>query len=172
MARTLRDAVIRFYEAGTKLLFTSVLLIALVLSAAPLPADESVETAGLCRQIEKFINALAHDTRTQCLPSSDHGALSFILISENPIFSAEASKKAWLIVTVGAVANVMRGHTNIKSADVLVSDTNMMKKRRGYKYSIALATRLQQQTKAHQIGLEELYQQLNLALTATAIPRK
>jgi len=172
MARTPCHWSGRFHSAGCKHLVASVLLINLFLTVMPLPADESVETAGLCRQIENLINALAHDTRTQCIPTSDHGALSFVLISEKPIFSAEASRKAWLIVTVGAVANVMKGHPNIKGSDVLVSDTNMMRNRRGYKYPIALAETLQQQTKAHQIGLEELYQQLNVALTTTPIPRK
>jgi predicted RecB family nuclease len=98
--------------------------------------------------------------------------VSFILIAEKPIFSDEASKKAWLIVTVGAVANVMNAHNTIKSSDVLVSDRHMMKKRKGYKYPIALAKSLQRQTKAHQIGLEELYQQLNVALIPNPIPRK
>jgi hypothetical protein len=141
----------------------------LALFAAPAPAEATTPT-DLCRSIEKTVNALIEYTHTTCTPITDHGAMSVILLSEKAIFSNEASKKGWLIVTVGAVANVLNAQTAVKTSDVFVTDGKLVQKRKGYKYPIVLARTLQRQTKAHQIGLEELYQQLNGALVATPLP--
>ncbi|MDP2383713.1 MAG: hypothetical protein Q8N00_13020 [Nitrospirota bacterium] len=154
------------------LLFASLLVTSTIFYAAPALADEVLEAAGLCHKIENLMNALVDYTNTKCLPTSDRGALNFILISEKSIFSVEASKKAWLIVTVGAVGKVMNTHQKIKSSDVFVSDLNMMKNRKSYKYPIALAKRLQRQAQADQIGIEELYKQLNRALVPYIVPQK
>lgn len=149
------------------------LVMNVMLLVAPALCDESPQADNLCRKIEMTMNALVDSARTTCMPISVHKAVSFLLISGKPIFSEKsATRKEWLIATVGAVANAMTAHTTIKNADVFVSDRNMMKERRGYRYPIALAKTLQQQTRAHQMGLEELYQQLSGALVPTPIPSK
>jgi hypothetical protein len=154
------------------LLFVSLLVFNSIFHVAPTLADEALEAAGLCHKIENFMNALVDYTNTKCLPAADRGALSFILISEKSIFSVEASKKAWLIVTVGAVGKVMNTHKSIKSSDVFVSDLNMMKDRKSYKYPTALAKSLQRQAETDQIGIEDLYKQLHKALVPYIVPQK
>ena len=129
-------------------LFPSLLVLSIIFHVVPVQADESLEAAGLCHNIENLMNALVDYTRTKCFPSSDHGAISFVLIAEEPIFSVKASKKPWLIVTVGAVGKTMNEHPKIKSSNVFVSDMNLMKERKSYKYPIALAKTLQRQARA------------------------
>ncbi|BCA53810.1 hypothetical protein W02_09500 [Nitrospira sp. KM1] len=143
-----------------------------VMGVASVQADESVETAAMCREIEHLMNAINRETRTSCSPAALHGNLNVILVSDKPIFAVETSKKTWLTMTVGAVANVTTAHGKIKSSDVIVTDKNLLKKGVGYRYPVALAKTLQQRTKGHLIGLEELYQQLAAELTTTSIPRK
>ncbi|MEK6762738.1 MAG: hypothetical protein AABY96_08490 [Nitrospirota bacterium] len=153
-------------------LLPSLLVLNLMFYVAPVQSDESLEAFGLCHNIENLVNALVDYTSTKCFPSSDHGAISFLLISEKPIFSAEASKKPWLVVTVGAVGKTMNEHPKIKSSSVFVSDMNLMKDRKSYKYPIALAKSLQRQAKADQIGIEVLYKQLNRAMVLYSVPPK
>ena len=147
------------------------LVMGMMFQAATALSDELRHADDLCRKIEMTMNALVGSTRTTCVPILAHKTVSFLIISEKPIFSGKSEDKEWLIATVGAVANVINARTAIKSAEVFVSDRNMMKERRGYKYPTALAKTLQQQTRAHQMGLEELYQQLNSALIPTSVSK-
>lgn len=153
-------------------LLPSLLVLNIILYVVPVQSDESLEAAGLCHNTENLMNALIDYTSTKCFPGSDHGAISFVLVSEKPIFSAKASKKGWLVVTVGAVGKTMNEHPKIKSSDVFVSDMNLMKDRKGYKYPIALARKLQRQASADQIEIEELYKQLDKALVPFSVPLK
>lgn len=142
-----------------------------VVHLAPVLAKEARDAAGLCNNIESFINVRVKFTHTKCLPVIEHGAVNFLLISEKPLFSVESLKKAWLIWTVGAVGTVMNAHQNIKSSDVFVSDTKMRENCRSYKYPVALAQTLQRQVTADQIDIEDLYEQLNGVLVLVPVPR-
>lgn len=150
----------------------TLLVLSITFHVVPVQADESLEAAGLCHNIENLMNALVDYTVTKCFPSSDHGAISFVLIADKPIFSIKASKKAWLIVTVEAVGKAMNEHPKIKGSDVYVSDMALMKDRKGYKYPIALARTLQRQARADQIEIAELYKRLNSALVPFLVPAK
>ena len=132
-------------------------------------ADEALEASGLCYKIQNFINALAKYTDTLCIPALGQQGVTFLLLSKEPIFSVEASKKAWLVVTVGAVGKVMNMHQTIKASEVYVSDMNLMKNRLGFKYPVDLAKRLQQQAAEAQLEIDEFYGQLNRALASADI---
>jgi hypothetical protein len=132
-------------------------------------ADEALEASGLCYKIQNFINALAHYTDTLCIPALGQQGVTFLLLSKEPIFSVEASKKAWLVVTVGAVGNVMNLHHTVKASEVYVSDMNLMKNRQGFKYPVDLAKRLQRQAAEERLELDEFYGQLNRALAPADI---
>jgi hypothetical protein len=151
------------------LLFVSLLVLSCASDAAPVLANESLELPGLCQKIENLMNDLVDSTKTKCFPSARHGAVSFILIAEKPIFSVKASKKPWLIFTVGVVGQTMNAHPNIRSSQVFVSDLNIMRNRKSYKYPITLAKTLQRQAKAGQMGTEELYKQPT-ALVPSSLP--
>jgi hypothetical protein len=150
-------------------------LCALILSSvvtlhvSVIQADEALEASGLCYKIQNFINALANYTDTLCIPALGQQGVTFLLLSKEPIFSGEASKKAWLVVTVGAVGKVMNMHRTIKASEVYVSDMNLMKNRQGFKYPVDLAKRLQQQAAEEQLEIDDFYTQLNRALVPADI---
>jgi hypothetical protein len=142
-----------------------------VLLAAPVFAKEAREARGLCDNIERFINSRVKYTHTECVPMVKHGAVSFLLISDKPVFLDASLKKAWLIWTTGAVGTLMNAHQTIKGADVFVSDMQMRENKKSYKYPIALAKTLQEQTMADQMDVEDLYEQLKNALAPVPFPR-
>jgi hypothetical protein len=109
------------------------------LQVSVIQADEALEASGLCYKIQNFINALAKYTDTLCIPGLGQQGVTFLLLSKEPIFSGEASKKAWLVVTVGAVGKVMNMHHSIKASEVYVSDMGLMKNRQGFKYPVDLS---------------------------------
>jgi hypothetical protein len=112
-------------------------------------ADEALEASGLCYKIQNFLNALATYTDTLCIPALGQQGVTFLLLSKGPILSVEASKKAWLVVTVGAVGKVMNMHHTVKA-----SDMKLMKNRQGFKYPVDLAKRLQRQAAEEPLQLQ------------------
>jgi hypothetical protein len=105
-------------------------------------------------------------TTTKCLPSSGgrKNVLSPVLIASAPIFSAEAAKKRWLIVVVGAVGKVMQDNPSMGVKEVWVSDVNLTKARKAFSFSGALAKRLQSKASPDEITPEQLYSQLSKEL--------
>ena len=86
-------------------------LIALCFVSLSTPALSQTMEKGqsACFQIEKIVNAIVDYTQTTCVPivATSTRTNSFILISSQPVFSVEASKKAWLIVAVAATGDVL-----------------------------------------------------------------
>jgi hypothetical protein len=131
-----------------------------------------LKAEGLCAEVTQYIGILVDYTDTKCLPAatSNAGQTDLILISSQPVFSVEASKKGWLIVVAGSVGKVMGEHAQMALEEIWVSDTRLMAKRRAFKFSAALAQKLQRETKGGEISLEQLYHQLNGALVSVDIP--
>jgi hypothetical protein len=89
----------------------------------------------LCYRIEDFVNALVDYTTTQCIPAPEDqkkDLVSFILVSGKPIFNLEAAKKGWLVAVVAAVGKVMRDNPKLPAGKVIVTDTSLLKQRRGF----------------------------------------
>jgi hypothetical protein len=147
----------------------ALILFVVTCQVSVIQADEALEASGLCYKIQNFINALATYTDTLCIPALGQQGVTFLLLSKEPILSVEASKKAWLVVTVGAVGKVMNMHQTVKASEVYVSDMKLMKNRQGFKYPVDLAKRLQRQAAEEPLQLDELYGQLNRALVPADI---
>lgn len=132
----------------------------------------SLKAEGLCAEVTRYLNALVDYTDTTCLPaaSSNTGRIDLILISSQPLFSVEPSKKGWLIGVAGVVGKVMSDHTQMKLEEIWVTDTRLIAKRRAFKFPAALAQKLQRETKGGEITLEQLYDQLSGALKGVAVP--
>jgi hypothetical protein len=69
---------------------------------------QSVEKGeSICYQVQRSMNAMVDYTDTSCLPASGKaGALSFVVLSSQPVLSVaslEAAKKAWLLAVVAVV---------------------------------------------------------------------
>ncbi len=61
---------------------------------------QSVEKGqSICYEVQNYVNTLVDYTQTSCFPCSGKaGALSFIVLSSQSVFSVKESKKAWLLV--------------------------------------------------------------------------
>lgn len=128
---------------------------------------------GLCYEIENIVNLLATFTYTKCLPAAGDrkGALSFLIISEKPVFSTEKSKKAWLVTVTGATGKTLRDHRTILAEKIIVSDVHLMKQFKGFSFPAALAKQLQAQISSDQITIHVLYDRLNSALKPFVVQR-
>lgn len=122
-------------------------------------AAQSVENGqSICYEVQNTVNALADYTQTSCLPSSGKdNAFSFIVVSSQPIFSAEASKKGWLLVVVASVGKILNEQSSVQADELWLSDANLMKSRVAYVFSTSMAKFLQQQVYNGQIDLEGMY---------------
>jgi hypothetical protein len=133
---------------------------------------QSVEKAkALCYEIQNYTNALADFTQTSCLPSSGKvpGAYSFIILSNKPIFSGEATKKAWLLVVVASVGKILNENSNLKAGDVFLSDSILIKDRKCYLLSGPLVKTLQRKVKTDQMDLDGMYRAILKNMRAKAV---
>lgn len=88
--------------------------------------DRSLIAMGFCSQMERLVNALVDYASTECLPNiSDPKSTSFIFIADQPIFSVEASKKAWILVVVAAVGKTLNDDPSYSADKILKSDSKL-----------------------------------------------
>ena len=149
-------------------------LIAVVAFFLPLSVfAQSVEKwQSICYAVQNLVNALVDYTQTTCLPAGGKaGALSFIVISSQPVFSVEASKKAWLLVVVGTIGKTLNEQLSFKADRLWLSDANLMERRTGYFLPISLAKSLQHQVYNGQIDLEGMYAAIKKNLVQKTIPK-
>ena len=149
-------------------------LIALLFLPALGLAQSAEKGQAMCYQIEKTINALVDYTQTSCLPTGakQKNAYSFILLSSQPVFSVEPSKKAWLLVAVAAVGDILNKSESVKAEELWLSDVNLMKNRVAHVFPAPLSKSLQRRVKAGQLGVEAMYSEISKNLTQKSIPKK
>lgn len=137
-------------------------------------AQSTEKGQAMCYQIEKTINALVDYTQTSCLPTRGNlpGNYSFIVLSSQPIFSVEPSKKAWLLAAVAAVGEAMNKNASVKADEVWLSDGNLMKNRIAHVMSADTSKSLQRRIKADQITLDAMYSEISKNLTRKTIEKK
>lgn len=137
-------------------------------------AAQSVETGqSICYEVQNAVNALVDYTQTSCLPSGGKaGALSFIVLSSQPVFSVEASKKAWLLVVVSSIGKSLNEQPSVKTDELWLSDANLMKNRVAYVLPTSLAKSLQRQVYNGQIDLEGMFVAIKKNLVQKTIPKK
>lgn len=124
-------------------------LIALLFFPALGLAQSAEKGQAMCYQIEKTINALVDYTQTSCLPTGakQKNAYSFILLSSQPVFSIEPSKKAWLLVAVAAVGDILNKSESVKADELWLSDVNLMKNRVAHVFPAPLANRCSEESR-------------------------
>ena len=119
------------------------------------------------------MNALVDYTQTSCLPSGGKaGALSFIVLSSQPVFSVKASKNGWLLVVVASFGKTLNEQPSVKADELWLSDANLMKSRVAHVLPTSLAKSLQRQAYNGQIDLEEMYEAIKKNLVRKTIPKR
>jgi hypothetical protein len=133
----------------------------------------SVEERGksFCDELEKKLDAFVDYTRTACIPTRGSGEHhSFILISEQPVFSVDVSKKGWVIGIVGLAVSILNQNTSLKAEELWLNDVDQMKARTAYFMPASLAGSLQRRAKADQSTFEALYAEALGGLKRQTIP--
>ena len=139
------------------------------LSVAAQPVEKG---QSICYEVQNAVNALVDYTQTSCLPAAGKtGTLSFIVLSSQPVFFVEASKKAWLLVVVASVGKTLNEQSSLKTDELCLSDVNLMKSRVAYVLPTSLAKSLQRQVYNEQIDLEEMYAAIKKNLVRKTVPK-
>ncbi len=126
----------------------------------------------LCAQIESLVDAVCDCTRTACRPTpgGNRGMRSFVVLSSQPVFSGEDSKREWVLVAVAAVGYALNGNATVQDDEVWLSDTEQMRERVAYVVSAEVAKSLQRRVKANQITLDEMYAEILRHMTRRPMP--
>jgi hypothetical protein len=151
------------------------LLTALPTGAVEPTQDEIDRAVAICVEIEGPIDALADFTDTKCLPAgvAAPGGANFFLLSEKPVFSVEASKKAWILTCMGAVGFVLNDkRPTFKADEVVLSDVERMKSRTGYMVKATVLKSLQRRVKNDELDLDAAYAELLKNLRQVNVPAR
>lgn len=150
------------------LIFILIFIWSLSASAQSIEKGQSI-----CYEVQNYVNALVDFTKSTCVPSGGkEGALSFIIISSEPVLSVEAAKKAWLLVVVGSLGKTLNDQPSLKVDELWLSDTNHMKNRIAFVLQADIAKSLQKKAYNGQIELDEMYAKIQKNLEKKRIPKK
>lgn len=139
-----------------------VVVVVAVLWSFSVNAQSIDKGQSICYEAQNLVNGLVDYTETSCLPSSGKkGALTFMFISSKPIFSVEASKKAWAIVTVAAIGKILNDQPSLKADEIWLSDLNQVQNKVAYTLPASLAKSLQKQVSTEKINFEQMYSSIN-----------
>lgn len=127
----------------------------------------------LCYDIEKTINALATFTTTSCFPAKGKaaGAVSLLILSDQPVFDDAKARKGWLLIAVAAVGSSLNDRPEVRADEVLFSDAVRTQSRIGYVLQAATAKMLQRKVKSEQIGIDAMYAAIERELVRREVRR-
>lgn len=128
----------------------------------------------ICHQAEAAINLLVDYTNTACIPTKGNakGTMTFLLVSTAPVFSVEASKKAWILTAVGAVGKFLNDRPSFKADELWFSDVNNVKQHVAYVMPASLARNLSIKVRADKIDLEQMYAEIQRSLTRRTVQQQ
>jgi hypothetical protein len=162
-------------RASAFLAAAATLLLSPVRVDAKEPSAEADRAVAACADIEGMIDGLVDYTDTKCLPAAAAASAgaSFIIISEQPVFSVDASKKGWLLASLGAVGFVLNEERpSFKADEVIFSDVQRMKERTGYVIKVSVLKSLQRKVKADELSLEAAYTEMLSGMRPMTLPER
>lgn len=139
----------------TAIIFAALFLMPQAAGAAT-PIEDKPAWA-LCARALKAINTLADFTRTDCAPTRDANGVTLIFISIDRVFADERSKKAYLMVLVGAVGNELNANPKVPIAAVSFMDKHLGLQKAYFTIPAKDAARLQKEIKADRLTLDSFY---------------
>jgi len=135
-------------------------------------AQSADQGQAICYEVQNIVNALVDYTETKCLPvAKEAEAISFIVISSQPVFSREASKKAWVLVVVASIGKALNQRPGVKTNELWLSDINRMKGRVAYGMPVTVAKTLQRRIVNNKLNLDQMYSIIKKRLKKKVIPR-
>jgi hypothetical protein len=138
---------------------TKAIAIALLLASSPSSAQSVISpaAASICAQAASIINALADFTRTDCTPVKDGDGYGLLFVSLDAVFANEQSKKAYLLVLVGAAGAAINSAPRMKITRVTFMDKHLGRQSSYFSIPARETARLQREIKADRMTLEAFY---------------
>lgn len=107
-------------------------------------------------------------TRTACTPAgASDGIFSFLVLSSEPIFSAETTKKPWLVAVVLSMGKAMNDQPDTKPGELYLADA---KARVGYFLPVNIAKSLQMAVATGQMKVEAMYKEIQKNMGRKELP--
>jgi hypothetical protein len=107
-------------------------------------------------------------TKTACSPAdASEGRSSFVVLSSEPIFSAETTKKPWLVAVVLSMGKAMNDQPDTKPGELYLADA---KARVAYFLPINIAKSLQNAVGTGQMKLGAMYKEIQKNLGRKELP--
>jgi hypothetical protein len=119
---------------------------------------------GLCEDMAVKVNRLLEYTSTKCIPHLSTQGTDFIFISEQPVFSVESSKKAWIIVVIASVGKTLNDKSSYKAGKILVADLSMVPSKHYYAIPASLAKSLQRKVYTGELTVDTIWDTITAAL--------
>jgi hypothetical protein len=130
-------------------------------------AAQSADVERFCIRTAQNIDTLASTFRTTCLPTAGQkpGFNSALFIANAPIFSAEKSKKAFLVVACVAAGGEMNKTAGYKLSELWFTDVDNAKREIAFSVPAGECKVMQSQVHAGKLSLDDMYARLNTKLT-------
>ena len=139
-------------------------LMALGLTAGGSAGPTAQDGLLLCAKIERNVRALIDWTTTECqFGTNADGGFDLILVSSQPVFSVEASRKAWMLVAIAATAEATRT-SSTRTGQLVMTDRNLVADRKGYAIDTAAARSIQGRMKRDELALDDALAEIGDAL--------
>lgn len=148
-------------------------MVFMLLSSNSYAEDETYKAEALCSRVVTEVNIMIEWTKTVCIPTRGKkpGAYSFIIISAQPVFSADKSKKGWLLVVAASIGKNLN-KIPLNAEELWLSDAYLTKSYVTHILPAHIAKSLQRQIKADQITLDMMYSEISKNLTRKAVSKK
>lgn len=120
-----------------------------------------LEAKRMCSKIAQNANILADYVGTGCKPAkAKDGTVDLVIVARKPIFYKPDTKKAWLLVIMGAVGKELTDHADVPIGDIIVTDTALASQEIMYWFPAQLAKTLRNRVHGGEMTLLEAYAEL------------
>jgi hypothetical protein len=131
-------------------------------------AQPVLDEQAICTEVQGYVNMLVDYTKTACSPAgASEGPFSFVVLSSEPIFSVEATRKPWLLAVVLSIGKAMNDQPDTQPGELYLADA---KARVAYFLPINIVKSLQNAVATGQMKLGTMYEEIQKALGRKELP--
>ena len=129
---------------------------------------ETIENGkSICEDAERLIHDVGEisGAQTFCMPTLGRdNALSFVILTSEPVFSSESLERIWLIAVVDSLGRALNDRPTVDVDQLTVSDAKSISTGITYTLPVALTRSLQWRNVTNQIDLDKMYDEIEQSL--------
>ena len=122
----------------------------------------------ICEDVERFVGesgGFAPSAQTYCMPTLGRdNALSFVILTSEPVFSSESLERTWLIAVVASLGRAFNDRPAVDVDQLTVSAASSISTGITYTLPVALTRSLQRRIFTDQIDLDKMYDEIQQSL--------